>query len=34
MVILLASLALGALTNVAGIAFMLGQGMWRRLRNR
>lgn len=34
MVILLASLALGALTNVAGIAFMLGDGMWRRLRNR
>jgi hypothetical protein len=34
MVILLASLALGALTNVAGIAFMLGHGMWRRLRNR
>jgi hypothetical protein len=34
MVILLASLALGALTNVAGIAFMLGQGMWLRLRNR
>jgi len=34
MVILLASLALGALTNVAGIAFLLGQGLLRRLRNR
>jgi hypothetical protein len=34
MVILLASLALGALTNVAGIAFMLGQGLFRRLRRR
>lgn len=34
MVILLASLALGALTNVAGIAFMLGQGLFRRLRGR
>jgi hypothetical protein len=34
MVILLASLALGALTNVAGIAFMLGQGVFRRLRGR
>ena len=34
MVILLASVALGALTNVAGIAFMLGQGLFRRLRRR
>jgi hypothetical protein len=34
MVILLASLALGALTNVAGIAFMLGQGLFRRLGRR
>jgi hypothetical protein len=34
MVILLASLALGALTNVAGIAFMLGQDLFRRLRGR
>ena len=34
MVILLASLALGALTNVAGVAFMLGQSLLRRLRSR
>lgn len=34
MVVLLASLALGALTNVAGIAFMLGQSLLRRLRSR
>lgn len=34
MVLLLASLALGALSNVAGIAFMLGQGLLRRLRGR
>lgn len=34
MVLLLASLALGALSNVAGIAFMLGQELFRRLRGR
>lgn len=34
MVILLASLALGALTNVAGIAFMVGQGLLRRVRGK
>lgn len=34
MVILLAALVLGALTNVVGLAFLLGQGLFRRLKGR